>query len=55
MNRCIGSYEETQFFNFIHFGILYKQKGIVEGECLCGLIQKIKTQTEYKEDCETFT
>jgi hypothetical protein len=42
MKRCIGSYKETQCFKFIHVGILYKQKGIVEGECLCGLIQKIK-------------
>jgi hypothetical protein len=55
MKRCIGSYKETQCFNFIPVGILYKQKGIVEGVRLCGLIQKIKTQTKSKEELETFT
>jgi hypothetical protein len=53
MKRCIGSYKETQWFNFIHVGILYKQKDIAKEECLCGLIQKTKTEVESKKVYET--
>jgi hypothetical protein len=53
MKRCIGSYKETPCFKFIPAGILYKQKGIMEGECVCGLIQKVKIELKSKEVYET--
>jgi hypothetical protein len=39
-------FKETQLFKYhTPIGRLFKQKDMMIGRCLCGLIQNIKTQT----------
>ena len=47
---------ETQLFKYhTPNGILFKQKDMMKGICLYDLFHNIKTQTESKEELETFT
>jgi hypothetical protein len=56
MKRCNDSLlKGHNDSNFIPIERLYKQENMMKGRFLCGLIQKIKTQTESKEELETFT